>query len=437
MGRATLADMPHAPSSCSACDASDALVRELEVERKERRDEVAFLNQVHSQERALLLRRSESLEQMFADARRLWERERVLLGERLKDAEGREAESAAESARREEAASALSLRRAESRVEARLESECRLHEADAARWSSSAEQLGMRSTALEAELAAARQEFTAAAERAVSAECNIQEGSVLCRAKSAEIQELQTEVQCLKLSKAQVQHDLEAQLENARVAADERVAHAWLECEEQGKVAMSRAVHQLQYLDDCVQSFRQQHEQELTAQTAHQKELSEALRLVAEERSRRERVEAVLGAREEEHLALLRRARDLEDELRAERVGSREVLAGATRERQLALALLEQRSREQYASPEKAAGRAAVVTSPSGGYPEQDQFFSPSASASPARRPAASASDAPPLRPEPWREAVQKTTSLPADDGSVRQQWVPLPPSWRESYPGC
>mmetsp|Transcript_129822 Transcript_129822/g.277101 ORF Transcript_129822/g.277101 Transcript_129822/m.277101 type:complete len:500 (-) Transcript_129822:74-1573(-) len=360
-----------AVATSASCGASldlvaAALEQDLEVERRERREQVGFLNRVGAQEREVLQGRMDAVERRHAEARELWERERRLLKERLLAAE--------QGSAREAEASLERVQQSAEMAEARLEVERRRAEADAARWSDGAEELGARVSCLEIERDLARQEFQAAGARGSQAESTAQdlerrliasegERSVLALELSearetivgGAVQEAQAleqlreesslQARALEASVAAVQQELqqlqaqgELELRRAHEEADERVA----ESQEEGQEAFMRALWQIQQADECMQAFRQRREQDFTAEQASRLELSE-LRLRSQEESATcEELAAALAASESEKQVLQRRVHALEESLRAEAAGGREALASAARERREALARLEQ-----------------------------------------------------------------------------------------------
>lgn len=66
------------------------LEKDLEDERRERREQVAFLNRISQKERELLVGRAEAFQRQLVEARELWARERALLQEQLSTSNGTE-----------------------------------------------------------------------------------------------------------------------------------------------------------------------------------------------------------------------------------------------------------------------------------------------------------------------------------------------------------
>jgi len=190
-------------AACAAFEAvATALERDLEDEKRERREQVGFLNKSYSQEKDLLVQRTEALERQLVEARSLWSDERTLLIDRLQKAEAysgagdralRKAEDAAaaalQSAREEAAKCAAELEKSALTSESRLEAECSQIEARSARWSGSYEAILSKNATLEVELDAERRSGKVgieAAERSAAAHLRDHESSMAAQAERLE-----------------------------------------------------------------------------------------------------------------------------------------------------------------------------------------------------------------------------------------------------------
>ena len=72
------------PSKAVSLDVVAAtLEKDLEDERRERRQQVAFLNRIGEKERELLVNRAEAFQRQLVEAQQLWKKERELLKEQL------------------------------------------------------------------------------------------------------------------------------------------------------------------------------------------------------------------------------------------------------------------------------------------------------------------------------------------------------------------
>lgn len=391
---------PYTPGSASvAFDAvASALEQDLDMERRELRDQVSFLTRVHAQEKELLLQRNASLEKQFVDARETWNNERKLLSDRLRCAEAAAASTSAELVAASSSASrraddaevaAERLRCEEAALASRLDAERQGMETDAARWTGSVEMLRSTIADLEGRLETAQRQATVAQERAEAAERASSAASTaersaedLARAKFAEmatrlsaveaesehagvasrerldievralshareelagqhrkfgeeVRSLRGEAQQWQMAHARQEHESQLRLQRLQADMDKRVAHVRHEFQEEGREAMLQAMLQLQMADDCMQSLHQRKLQEVSANESVRRELEDLRQQAHLETSVSQRLTSSLSESQVEQSTLLRKLRAAEEELQAER------LARAASDRRQALALVE------------------------------------------------------------------------------------------------
>jgi hypothetical protein len=416
-------------AACAAFEAvATALERDLEDEKRERREQVGFLNKSYSQEKDLLVQRTEALERQLVEARSLWSDERTLLIDRLQKAEAysgagdralRKSEDAAaaalQSAREEAAKCAAELEKSALTSESRLEAECSQIEARSARWSGSYEAILSKNATLEVELDAERRSGKVgieAAERSAAAHLRDHESSMAAQAErleeetrafrraqdeaarqsrisEEEVRTLRLEVQNCETEHVRLECESAIRLQkatsdteaDARSAAEHAISRVRQECEEGGKEAMLRAIWQLQSADDCIQTMRRQQSQEASACTAECRRAEEMERRAKEEGSLNQQLVARLSKAHEEQLELQRCVRLVEQELaveRAEHAASREAqqkaLVNAAHERMDTLRLVDQlrvhghplgtHPQRQDTQPGAWAGRSLDVSAP-------------------------------------------------------------------------
>mmetsp|Transcript_76140 Transcript_76140/g.134739 ORF Transcript_76140/g.134739 Transcript_76140/m.134739 type:complete len:496 (-) Transcript_76140:33-1520(-) len=369
---------PYTPGGASiAFDVvTSALEQDWEMERRELRDQVSFLNRVHAQEKELLLQRNEALEKQFVDGRDMWYNERKLLTERLNRSEAAAASTSALRQAEHDArfeAAAERFRTEELALTSRADAERRSVEAEAARWADSVEMLRSTVADLEAQLEAAHHQATAANARAEAAERAASIASTaertaaetgrsklvdatarlaaveaerertgladrerldakdhalsnareeLARQRRSfdeEVLSLNTQVQQWQMEHARAEHESKLQLHRTEADGEKRVSLVRQECQDEGRQAMMQAMWQLQMADDCMQSMHQHKLQEVSASEARRRE-SEDLRYEAQmETSLSQRLTTMLGESQSEQSCLLRKFRAAEDELQAER----------------------------------------------------------------------------------------------------------------------
>ncbi|CAJ1420582.1 unnamed protein product [Effrenium voratum] len=305
--------IPGASASPSRADTvAAALEKDLEDERRERREQVAFLNRICAKERELLVGRAESFQRQLVEAKDLWERERALLQERLSVAEG----AGREALQRD----ILGLRQSEQGLEARLSEEEK-------KWSGSVAELKEQLAGSRSELEASKREATNSGARTAEAEAKLQElrlelvscqhqreeaagafkevlgkraaseaealswlrqeyteqRQVLLDEASAEVHSLRTKVQTLQQERDRAESSSLAKLREAHAEAEEVTTKLRSEYEEENQEARSRAAWQLQAADDMVVGLRRRVEQETEAHLSCRAQLSAAKREVAEE----------------------------------------------------------------------------------------------------------------------------------------------------------
>ncbi|CAJ1403730.1 unnamed protein product [Effrenium voratum] len=287
--------IPGASASPSRADTvAAALEKDLEDERRERREQVAFLNRICAKERELLVGRAESFQRQLVEAKDLWERERALLQERLSVAEG----AGREALQRD----ILGLRQSEQGLEARLSEEEK-------KWSGSVAELKEQLAGSRSELEASKREATNSGARTAEAEAKLQElrlelvscqhqreeaagafkevlgkraaseaealswlrqeyteqRQVLLDEASAEVHSLRTKVQTLQQERDRAESSSLAKLREAHAEAEEVTTKLRSEYEEENQEARSRAAWQLQAADDMVVGLRRRVEQETEA----------------------------------------------------------------------------------------------------------------------------------------------------------------------------
>eukprot|EP00933_Yihiella_yeosuensis_P043774 TRINITY_DN38729_c0_g1_i1.p1 TRINITY_DN38729_c0_g1~~TRINITY_DN38729_c0_g1_i1.p1 ORF type:complete len:560 (+),score=143.54 TRINITY_DN38729_c0_g1_i1:74-1753(+) len=373
-----------------------ALERDLEDERRERREEVGFIHRIGARERELLLHRSDALQRQLGEAKQLWDHEKALLSERLATAEAALQEasnSAAVSAASEkatlqraeerelasartcqaESALALSLRHAEQGEQKRLE-------AEAMKWSSAASEFQAQQRNMKLELEKAKQDASAAAKRADDLERRLQhteserqqseklfqeahsassklEADALkrltqdfeeqrqstLRETTMELSELRAQVQRSQLAQQHSELEEVKKLEKLQANAEDYFSKLKQEYEEDGQNSLTRALWQLQVADECILTMRQRNEQEADALVRCQAELSKAQLELAEESAACRCMALSASKCENEELALSKKVRSLEEALQNQSREHLDVLSQAARERQEVAALVRNR----------------------------------------------------------------------------------------------
>eukprot|EP00435_Cladocopium_sp_Y103_P040772 s1774_g11.t1 len=302
------------------------LEKDLEDERRERREQVAFLNRICAKERELLVGRAESFQRQFAEAKELWDRERALLQDRIHVSETAIAASNRFSLERaEEKEVSLQrqisdLRQSEQSLEAQVQKEQSLREDEAKRWSPTITELHSNLAELRTELdtskkesAAKIQELTgelqscqAQRDNAAGAFKEVLSKQAACEAEAvaiirqeaseqralllseanAEVQALRGEVHNLQQENEKLKREVSAKSAawwEARAEIDEQVARLRTEYEEESQESLTKAVHQLQVADDLVVGLRRRSEQESDARAMCLREFEAAKQEAAEE----------------------------------------------------------------------------------------------------------------------------------------------------------
>lgn len=302
------------------------LEKDLEDERRERREQVAFLNRICAKERELLVGRAESFQRQFAEAKELWDRERALLQDRIHVSETAIAASNRFSLERAEAKEVSlqrqisDLRQSEQSLEAQVQKERSLREDETKRWSPTITELHSKLAELRAELdmskkesAAKIQELTGELQSCQSQRDNAagafkevlskqaaceaeavaiirqeaaEQRALLLSEANAEVQALRGEVHNLQQENDKLKRDVSAKSaawSEARAEIDEQVARLRTEYEEESQESLTKAVHQLQVADDLVVGLRRRSEQDSDARAMCLREFEAAKQEAAEE----------------------------------------------------------------------------------------------------------------------------------------------------------
>lgn len=292
------------------------LEKDLEDERRERREQVAFLNRICAKERELLVGRAESFQRQFAEAKELWDRERALLQDRIHVSETAIAASNRFSLERAEEKEA-SLQR---QISDLRQSEQSLEAQETKRWSPTITELHSKLAELRAELdmskkesAAKIQELTGELQSCQSQRDNAagafkevlskqaaceaeavaiirqeaaEQRALLLSEANAEVQALRGEVHNLQQENDKLKRDVSAKSaawSEARAEIDEQVARLRTEYEEESQESLTKAVHQLQVADDLVVGLRRRSEQDSDARAMCLREFEAAKQEAAEE----------------------------------------------------------------------------------------------------------------------------------------------------------
>ena len=302
------------------------LEKDLEDERRERREQVAFLNRICAKERELLVGRAESFQRQLVEAKELWDRERAILQDRLHVSESTFAATGRVSLERaEEKEVALQkkisdLRQSEQSLESQLQKEQGFREDESKRWSTTIADLHTKLAELRSELDSSKkesatkiQELTedlqscqAQRDNAAGAFKEVLSKQAACEAEAiallrqeyaeqrqlllseagAEVQALRSEVQNLKQENEKLKSDVSTKSEawsEVRAEIDEQVARLRTEYEEESQESLTKAVHQLQVAEDLVVALRRRAEQESEAHAACLQELTATKQEAAEE----------------------------------------------------------------------------------------------------------------------------------------------------------
>lgn len=280
------------------------LEKDLEDERRERREQVAFLNRICAKERELLVGRAESFQRQFAEAKELWDRERALLQDRIHVSETAIAASNRFSLERaEEKEVSLQrqisdLRQSEQSLEVQVQKEQSLREDETKRWSPTITELHSKLAELRTELEMSKkesgvkiQELTgelqscqAQRDNAAGAFKEVLSKQAACEAEAVAI--LRGEVQTLQQENDKLKRDVSAKSaawSEARAEIDEQVARLRTEYEEESQESLTKAVHQLQVADDLVVGLRRRSEQDSDARAMCLREFEAAKQEAAEE----------------------------------------------------------------------------------------------------------------------------------------------------------
>ncbi|CAE7315739.1 unnamed protein product, partial [Symbiodinium necroappetens] len=216
------------------------LEKDLEEERRERKEQVGFLNRICLKERELLIGRAEAFQRQLAEAQELWEKERVLFQDRLAASEavaGAQPELRTLRLELEGSKKESALLRAEMKE---LKEELRVCQAQRDTAVSSFQEVQARQFSREAEATnRLRSEYA-------------EQRQVFLEEASVEVAALRQQLQTLKQEKEQAA----AELQKARQSEEELAATLRQESEEENQSALMRAIWQLQVADDCVVSLQ-------------------------------------------------------------------------------------------------------------------------------------------------------------------------------------
>lgn len=350
----------HAATSSNTTLAFDAIAaalgKDLEEERRERKEQVGFLHKMCAKERELLASRADSLQRQLVESKDLWDRERSLLNDRLASSEAALATAASSSAMnkpalqhaeerealaqrscQEEALVVAKLRQDTQHLESRLEAQRQRYETESDTRLGAASELSNRVVALQLELESSKRDALHSSQRAEVAD---EKASGLLRQLRA------SEGTCEMLQRQQLTHQqLEkegaAKLQHVCERADEQLLRTKLEYEEEGQSSLMRAVWQLQVADDCIISLRKRQGQESEACAAYRDEVTQLSQESTSEAAACRRLEALLAGKETEQHALAETNQQLENKLKGETQHSLDLLAEASRERRQAAGLVD------------------------------------------------------------------------------------------------
>lgn len=351
-----------------------ALERDLEEERRERREQVGFLQRMCNRERELLNGRAESLNRQLLEAKELWERERVLLNERLAHAEmmfasfpaarfTEEHEAALQRNCREEAENTR-LRQTAEGLELQLKLEHQQMEAESLRSSAAAEEFQTQLCAIRSNCDAAKKGAALSSQQAEDAigeakdlanrlrererekeellqqmrQANIEniqrEGEATMhfrnelneqlqaqsRAFNQEVSQLRFKIQSLEHAQQQSEREAATRLEKVEAKSKELCLRVRQEFAEEEESSLMRALLQLQVADDCMQTLRERHKQESDACAACRVELVQYQQQLAQETSAYSRLRLSLSHAESERDALSLKTQQLEDSIQVQLV---------------------------------------------------------------------------------------------------------------------
>jgi len=309
------------------------LEKDLEEERRERKEQVGFLNRICLKERELLIGRAEAFQRQLAEAQELWEKERVLFQDRLAASEavaGAQPELRALRLELEGSKKESAHVRAEMKE---LKEELRVCQAQRDTAVSSFQEVQARQFSREAEATnRLRSEYA-------------EQRQVFLEEASVEVAALRQQLQTLKQEKEQAA----AELQKARQSEEELVATLRQESEEENQSALMRAIWQLQVADDCVVSLQGRLQEESETYSAFHCELLSCRQELTEEATSSRRLAAALSASEQEQELLEKKVNTLESSLRGDESRCSD-MPETSRERQQALALIQRLRARQVGS---------------------------------------------------------------------------------------
>ncbi|CAK9005403.1 unnamed protein product, partial [Durusdinium trenchii] len=326
--------------------------------------------------------RAESFQRQLAEAKELWDRERVLLQDRLRASEAALAATGRSSLERTEETEAVLqrqlsvLRQSEQSLEAQVQKEQKFREDESKRWSGTVTELNVKMADLRTELDASIKDaetkiqdlqqdlrscqvqrdnaagaFKEVLSKQATSEAEVvaflrqeysEQRQALLGEASAEVQALRSQVQSLQQENESLK--LEVAMKNeAREEMDVVVSKLRSEYEEESEESLMKAVRQLQMADDLVVGLRRRAEQEADVHASCLRELTEARREVAEEAACCRRLSASNESRSEQAPPSFRgdlsRGSDQMNEI--------------YRERQEAMAIIERLRSRQDGSPSR------------------------------------------------------------------------------------
>lgn len=406
-GRSPVAETPGSTAQAVA----SALERDLENERRERIEQVGFLNKSFTQEKDLLVRRTEAVERQLVESRRSWFDERTLLTQKLQASEASSGDRALRQAEQSEAAVlqasreegirfATALEKAEKFAEVRLETERAQLEAQNVKYVEGYDSLLLKTARLEVEVESERNVAQKASEkervavlrvatleaereqlilahnerlREATANLTWAQDEVTRQAQKAaeESASLRLEIQQMEAARSRLELDSDLRQQQAvaaeaRSVAERTASKVRQECEDGGKESMLRAIWQLQSADDCMHTMRQQQLQEASECTSQRQENAELKRRLVDEHEQSQRLAASLANAHSEQRELMSRLRAVEQDLETERLevaayreANRGAASAATRDRLDRLSTFEQ-TRVRSRLPDTSYGEPTI-----------------------------------------------------------------------------
>jgi len=323
------------------------LEKDLEDERRERKEQVGFLNRICLKERELLIGRAESFQRQLAEAQELWEKERVIFQEKLSVSEAALVAATCGTSPVDTLRLELNASNKESfqlRAEMKeLHQEAQTCQAQRDTAASSLQEIQSRHASRDLEVVSRM--------RVEYAECR----QACLEEAASEVRSLRQQLQTVMQEKDGAERDAEAKVLKARESEEQLAAKIRSEHEEEHESAIMRAVWQLKVADDCVVSLQGRLEQEAEARTALQTELLASRQEFTEEVASSRRLALALSTSENEQHFLAQKVQVLETSLRGDLSKSpfgASDMPDTSQERQQAAQALIQRVRARQAASE-------------------------------------------------------------------------------------